>query len=99
MIGIAGLAETSQIPQHLAPDRDHAGEQNQRCQRGGFLNDGFQHAFLLRTETEHSSLSVLESSWSSGAVRIVQGPIAASLTNGFFRSVGGGPQCYGRRLR
>jgi len=35
-----------QIAQHLRPDGDHAHEQRQRRQRGGFLDDGFDHGSL-----------------------------------------------------
>lgn len=35
-----------QVPQHLRPDGDHSDEQRQRGERGGFLNDDFEHGFL-----------------------------------------------------
>src|SRR5450830_832189 len=34
-----------QITEHLRPDGDHAHEQRQRGERGGFLDDGFDHGF------------------------------------------------------
>jgi hypothetical protein len=46
----------------LRPDSDHSDEQRQRGERGGFLDDDFEHGFSPGTEREHSSAFVLESS-------------------------------------
>src|SRR5262245_64873612 len=46
----------SQVAQDLRPDGDHSDEQRQRGERGGFLNDDFEHDFSPGTEREHSSV-------------------------------------------
>jgi hypothetical protein len=51
-----------EVAEHLRPDGDHADEQRQRRERGGFLDHGFEHGSLPGTEREHSSWYVLESS-------------------------------------
>ena len=35
-----------QITEHLRPDGDHPHKQRERCQRGGLLNDNFDHGSL-----------------------------------------------------
>jgi hypothetical protein len=37
--------KASKIPEDLGPDGDHADEQRQRRERGGFLGYGFEHGF------------------------------------------------------
>src|SRR5258706_4612139 len=53
---------------HLRPDRDHAKEQRDRGQRGGFFNNSTEHDSLLRTDREHRSSYVLLSSSGNGSV-------------------------------
>lgn len=38
-----------QIAENLRPDSDHADKHRQGGERGGFLNDGFEHQSLPRT--------------------------------------------------
>src|SRR5262245_7506330 len=49
---------SSQVAQDLRPDGDHSDEQRQRGERGGFLDDDFEHDFSPGTDREHSSVFV-----------------------------------------
>jgi hypothetical protein len=49
----------SELGDQLGPDRDHANEQRNRCQRRRFFHEDLQHCSLLRMEHKENIVPIL----------------------------------------